>query len=374
MKKLNFSFTEEQTVDFIIDTDSEFNWVKKIDDTKYQRLFIFIDKNVEKKYGVKIKKAFAKVNKEVKYITLDSKESVKSISSLTENLLLLEKLGLSRFDCLVGIGGGVLIDLISFIASVYMRGVPLILIPTTLMAQVDATTAGKTCINSPTSKNLLGTLYFAKKVYINTTFISTLPEYELRQAFSEIFKYSLLNSSKLLSLLIKYKKAPHEKILIEVIRETIKARINIRNVDPLASNLGHTFGHAFESLSNFEIGHGDAISAGLLMAIKFGEETKVTKKGTFEKTRKLMEQLGLNTQIEKTIDFKKVIHKMQTDKKSSNNSINLVLIKDYQLPYKESANFPFYPTNSDSIFNFLNNYKTSLPELFRKDLSKLLKK
>ena len=374
MKKLNFSFTEEQTVDFIIDTDSEFNWVKKISDTKYQRLFIYIDKNVEKKYGVKIKKAFAEVNKEIKYITLDSNESVKSISSLTDNLLLLEKLGLSRFDCLVGIGGGVLIDLVSFMASVYMRGVPLILIPTTLMAQVDATTAGKTCINSPTSKNLLGTLYFAKKVYINTTFISTLPEYELRQAFSEIFKYSLLNSSKLLSLLIKYKKAPHEKILIEVIRETIKARINIRNVDPLASNLGHTFGHAFESLSNFEIGHGDAISAGLLMAIKFGEESKVTKKGAFEKTKQLMEQLGLNTQIEKTIDFKKVIKKMQADKKSSNNSINLVLIKDYQHPYKERPNFPFYPTNPNSIYNFLNNYKANFPELFRKDLSKFLKK
>jgi 3-dehydroquinate synthetase len=87
-----------------------------------------------------------------------------------------------------------------------------------------------------------------------------------------------------------------------------------------------------------------------------------------------MEQLGLNTQIEKTIDFKKVIHKMQTDKKSSNKSINLVLIKDYQLPYKESPNFPFYPTNSDLIFNFLNNYRASLPELFRKDLSKFLKK
>jgi len=373
MKKLNFSFAEEQTVDFIIDTDSEFNWVKKIDDTKYQRLFIYIDKNVEKKYGSKIKKAFSKLNKQVKYIKLDANESVKSINSLTENILLLEKLGLSRFDGLVGIGGGVLIDLVSFMASVYMRGVPLILIPTTLMAQVDATTAGKTCINSPTSKNLLGTLYFAKKVYINTTFISTLPEYELRQAFSEIFKYSLLNSSKLLSLLIKYKKSPLEKTLIEIIRETIKARINIRNVDPLASNLGHTFGHAFESLSNFEIGHGDAISAGLLMAIKFGEEVNVTKKGTFEKTRQLMNQLGLNTQVDKNIDFKKVIKKMQTDKKSSNNSINLVLINDYQKPFKQNPKFPFYPTKSDIIYSFLNNYKKSYPELFRNDLSKFLK-
>ena len=273
----------------------------------------------------------------------------------------------------MGIGGGVLIDLISFMASVYMRGVPLILIPTTLMGQVDATTAGKTCINSPSSKNLLGTLYFAKKVYINTTFISTLPTYELRQAFSEIFKYSLLNSAKLLNLLIKYKKEPIEKTLIEVIRETIKARINIRNVDPLASNLGHTFGHAFESLSNFEIGHGDAISAGLLMAIKFGEESKITKKGTFEKTRQLMEKLGLNTQIDQKIDFKKVIKKMQTDKKSSNNSINLVLIKDYQKPFKQNAKFPFYSTQSEIVYDFLINYKKAYPELFRKELSKFLK-
>lgn len=374
MKNLNYSFTEKQTVDFIIDTDKEFNWVKSIDDLKYQRLFIYIDKNVEKRYGVKIKKAFAKVNKEVKYITLNANESVKSISSLTENILLLEKLGLSRFDCLVGIGGGVLIDLISFMASVYMRGVPLILIPTTLMGQVDATTAGKTCINSPSSKNLLGTLYFAKKVYINTTFISTLPKYELRQAFSEIFKYSLLNSAKLLNLLIKYKKEPLEKTLIQVIRETIKARINIRNIDPLASNLGHTFGHAFESLSNFEIGHGDAISAGLLMAIKFGEDTKITKKGTFEKTRQLMGKLGLNTQIDQKIDFKKVIRKMQTDKKSSNNSINLVLIKHYHQPFKQSAKFPFYSTQSEIIYNFLVNYKKNHPELFKKELSIFLKK
>ena len=92
MNNLNFSFNEEQTVDFIIDTDKEFNWLKNINDLKYQRLFIYIDKNVEKRYGTKIKKAFASVNKEVKYITLDANESVKSISSLTENILLLEKL------------------------------------------------------------------------------------------------------------------------------------------------------------------------------------------------------------------------------------------------------------------------------------------
>ena len=110
------------------------------------------------------------------------------------------------------------------------------------------------------------------------------------------------------------------------------------------------------------------------MAIKFGEESKITKKGTFEKTRQLMEKLGLNTQIDQKIDFKKVIQKMQTDKKSSNNSINLVLIKDYQQPFKQSAKFPFYSTQSEIVFDFLTNYKKLYPELFRKELSKFLKK
>ena len=91
------------------------------------------------------------------------------------------------------------------------------------------------------------------------------------------------------------------------------------------------------------------------MAIKFGEETKITKKGTFEKTRKLMEKLDLNTQIDQNIDFKKVIQKMQTDKKSSNNLINLVLINDYQQPFKQNAKFPFYSTQSEIIYNFLIN-------------------
>ena len=372
MKKLNFSFDEQQKVEFIIDNDPDFEWIQKADSFKYQRLFIYIDKNVERRYGKKIKAAFAGLKKEIKFISVEANENIKGINSFTENVLLLEKLGLSRFDCLVVIGGGVLIDLVSFTASVYMRGVPLILIPTTLMGQVDATTAGKTCINS-TSKNLLGTLYFAKKVYINTAFIATLPQYELRQAFSEIFKYSLLNSAKLLDLLIQYKKKPTEKILIQVITETIKARINIRNVDPLASNLGHTFGHAFEGLSNFEVGHGDAISAGLLMAIKFGEEKKVTKVGTFEKTKTLMKFLELNMLIDKDIDLIRVVKKMQTDKKSSSDSINLVLIKDYTQPFRTNKHFPFFSTQAEVVYDFLKRYKAAHPELFKKDVAALLK-
>ena len=110
------------------------------------------------------------------------------------------------------------------------------------------------------------------------------------------------------------------------------------------------------------------------MAIKFGEDTKITKKGTFEKTRQLMGKLGLNTQIDQKIDFKKVIRKMQTDKKSSNNSINLVLIKHYHQPFKQSAKFPFYSTQSEIIYNFLVNYKKNHPELFKKELSIFLKK
>ena len=130
--------------------------------------------------------------------------------------------------------------------------------------------AGKTCINGPNTKNLLGTFYFPEFVYNNTNFLNSLPERELRQGWSEIFKYALLDSEKLIDLIKQYFDLLENNILISIIEETIRIRLKIREIDPLASNLGHTFGHAFEKISNYRISHGDAISVGMLLAIMFG--------------------------------------------------------------------------------------------------------
>ena len=144
-------------------------------------------------------------------------------------------------------------------------------------------------------------------------------------------------------------------------------------MDPLASNLGHTFGHALEKLSNYKIGHGDAISAGILMALKFGEEKNITVKGTFNFVVELMDTLKLNKCYNPEWTVEKIISLMSRDKKSSSKHINLVLLEKVAFPYKNDNN-PFFPSNSNELQKFLANYYTEYSHFGKSNISSLLKK
>jgi 3-dehydroquinate synthase len=371
METLDFTFTSEEKVEFFIDHDPEQKWLSQFDSKIGQRFFIVIDSYIDENWGKVILEKLESHGKHCKWIVFDAQEKNKSLDGYVDMIRVLEKKGLSRFDTLIAIGGGVVLDIISLVASTYMRGVPLIMVPTTLIGQMDASTAGKTCINS-VAKNLVGTLYFARYVYNNTCFLETLSPYYFRQGLSEVFKYGLLGSSKLLDLVDAYREDRSGETLKAMIKESIYVRIKIRRVDPLASNLGHTFGHAFEKISNFQIDHGDAISAGVLMALTFGVQKGITPAELVKAVEKRMLQNGLNLSFSPDWDIDAIVDLMAHDKKSSSESINLVMIRDIDQPYS-TASSPFYAAQKEDVRNFLRDYFETHAHYANQDLYNYLK-
>ena len=371
MKQTTFTDKNTSDVTFYIDKDEHLKGLRTLNLDDYDRFIIVIDQNIAEDYLELVLNPLKKFKKDLKVIEIRPTEINKGLDQSIKLIKELETSTVGRYDLIISIGGGFISDIVSFVASIYMRGIPYVAIPTTLIGQVDAVTAGKTCINGPETKNLLGTFYFPSYVYNNINFLETLPIRELRQGWSEIFKYALLDSKNLLSLLSKYFSKKQNSTLIEIIEETIRVRLKIRRVDPLSSNLGHTFGHAFEKISNYRISHGDAIASGILMATKFGEEVNISKSGLHDRVYQLMTEFSLNVNFHPDFDPKKVSKIMLRDKKSSSTRINLVLLKDIAEPYYGES-LPFYSTDEDTMSIFIQNYFAERSDRLNSDLYNVL--
>jgi 3-dehydroquinate synthetase len=220
------------------------------------------------------------------------------------------------------------------------------------MGQADATTAGKTCINSTFTKNIIGTYYLPRFVYSNVCYLKDLPLFEHRQGISEIFKYGLLGSRKLIKLLQEYVRNYDYKLLVNILTNTIKVRISLRKKNGLISNLGHTFGHAIEKTSKYKVAHGDAISVGILLALKFSLEKKIISLKFYNKIKNLMYKLKINTHIDAKFKIDEILNVMMMDKKSKYNLIGLVLIKNISRIISSPLK-PFFYIKKNEMKKFL---------------------
>jgi len=355
MKNVSTTFESKDTVNFIIDDDPDLAWLSSISDTGYDRFFILIDKNVDDIWGERILKQLEKNNVDIFKLRVNPVEESKSISYYPVAIDFFEKNKCGRFDLVIAVGGGIVIDLASFTVSTYMRGLPLYIVATTLIGQVDASTAGKTCLNTSESKNLLGTFYYPLIVYNNIEFLSTNKKSILRQGFSEIFKYGLLDSKLLVDMLIEFQENDNVHLLERIILQTIESRISIRKKDALASNLGHTFGHALEKYSSYKILHGDAISMGTVMALNYAVRRGEMSVDTKNEIVNSMKYLGLNMYLDSSVEAGPLVEKMMSDKKSSSKALNLVLLKEIEKPYSDK-NGLFYKTEPLEVVDFLKEF------------------
>lgn len=181
--------------------------------------------------------------------------------------------------------------------------------------------------------------------------------FNYRQGLSEIFKYGLLTDSRVIRLLNangQNKNFLSKQQLLKIMRLTIFARNKIARINPLASNLGHTFGHAVEKIYGEKIKHGDAISAGIYLANYISYKEKILSKKDFDFVEKTMKKLGLNLWFDKNINIKKMLYFMSKDKKNTGDLINLVLIKGIGKQYHKKSNF-FYGMKKDNIKKYLIN-------------------
>lgn len=347
------SITETQDVKFIFDKSCNLKGLDEIDLNKYNKAILICDEGlINNDLFLNVKKKLYEKIKFDDIIFIEASESKKSVNGYVDLVNNFSKFNCSKDDVIIAIGGGTILDLVAFFTSTYMRGVDLLMVPTTIIGMVDASTGGKTCVNTSYGRNILGTLFMPRYVYNNINFLKTNSNYHLRQGFSEIFKYSLLKSKELLNMLLKYNKEPNDNLLLEIVERTAKIRLTIRKKHQFVSNFGHTFGQAIEKISNFSISHGDAISIGIILALSFSIERNIIDKELKEKIINYMKELKLTTNTSKKIDVNDLVEMMSKDKKCSGKKIRLVLIEDIGKTWERKGKL-FYECNKEEIKDFL---------------------
>ena len=241
-----------------------------------------------------------------------------------------------RSTTLIALGGGVIGDLTGYAAATYLRGVPFIQIPTTLLAQVDSSVGGKTGINHPRGKNMIGAFYQPKLVLIDTDTLGTLPARELSAGVAEVIKYGLIrdaqffawlenNMSKLMKL--------DERVVTEAVYRSCQNKAEVVAADEREAgerallNLGHTFGHAIENAMGYGVWlHGEAVAAGTIMAAEFSQSMNWLQEEDVNRIKALFTQAGL-TQNPPALGVDKYLDLMGLDKKVQDGRIRFVLQK-----------------------------------------------
>ena len=262
-----------------------------------------------------------------------------SHKTLTNVARILDALVANRFgrDCaVVALGGGVVGDMAGFAAATYQRGVAFAQVPTTLLAQVDSSVGGKTGVNHPGGKNLIGAFHQPVAVVADTRTLATLPPRELRAGLAEVIKYGLICDAAFFAWLeahIDALLAGDAAALAHVVRRSceIKAQIVGRDEreqgDRALLNLGHTFGHAVESATGYTAWlHGEAIGAGLVMAARMSHESGLVTAEELERVTRLIDRAGLPTHVS-NVRPDVVLEHMRIDKKVQAGRIRLVLLR-----------------------------------------------
>ncbi len=242
---------------------------------------------------------------------------------------------LDRKSLIVALGGGVIGDIAGFVSATYMRGIDFIQVPTTLLAQVDSSVGGKTGVNHPCCKNMIGAFYQPSLVYIDIDTLKTLEKRELLSGIAEVIKYGAILSEKFYKYIennVDEILNLNPKVLEEIIYQSCKFKAEIVSKDEKESglrailNYGHTIGHAIESASNYErFTHGEAISMGMIYASKIAVNKGMLKKSELERQISLLKKFGLPISVD--IDSKNILDMIKSDKKFISGEPKFVLLE-----------------------------------------------
>jgi 3-dehydroquinate synthase len=242
--------------------------------------------------------------------------------------------GLDRKSTVFALGGGIVGDIAGFVAATYMRGIPFVQIPTTLLAQVDSSVGGKTGVNLPLGKNLVGSFHQPSLVFVDVAFLKTLPDREYLTGLAEVIKYGVIWDEEFFGYLERqqtYIMNRDPLCLQYIINRCCTIKAEIVAVDETETgirallNLGHTFGHALESLTRYQLyTHGEAVAIGMVLAARLACNLQYISKSDLERIIKLIGAMGLPTEY-KDIERYDIIQQMYKDKKNVGGHIQLIL-------------------------------------------------
>ena len=316
-----------------------------------QKIMIVSDDNVFPLYGQQVMDSLK--DYECHSLVLPHGEPTKNFQSLPKIYTAMLDAKLTRSDLVIALGGGVIGDLAGFAAASYLRGIKLVQIPTSLLAQVDSSVGGKVAVDLPQGKNLVGAFYQPKMVLIDPDVLNTLPEHFIKDGMGEVIKYGCIKDGSLFDRLCAHSSFEDLKPeLPEIIARCVDIKRIVVEADQFDTgermllNFGHTLAHTIEQYYNYEReSHGEAVSIGMYQISLLAEQENLTRPGTADQILKVLDIYGLPHSC--GIPLTELTEAMTRDKKNLNNKLNLILLNEIGVSRIYPASIDFF--HSDRI-------------------------
>lgn len=306
------------------------------------RYVLVTDDNIAALHGEKVQAALEKAGLRVDRITVAPGEASKGIDTVLAVTGKLTALGADRQTALIALGGGVVGDLTGFAAAIYMRGISVIQVPTTLLAQVDSAIGGKTGVDTDAGKNLLGTFHQPKAVFIDCAFLETLPDDQLRSGLAEVIKYGAIETPEILDEIEAAVangglRAP--AFLERITEAACKIKKGLVEIDEQDRgvrrilNFGHTVGHAVEAASGYALTHGQSVAIGMVAAAGLSEKLHYLSAAERERIGAIIRAAGLPDRIPRGMSTEEILSRLGKDKKKEGGKVHFVLLKKLGIPF-----------------------------------------
>ncbi len=333
--RVNLKINDDKSYDILIGEDLLRRIPTEIKESGLAHRFAIVtDSTVGSLYGNALLGEFERAGLETRLIAFPAGEMHKNreTKAWIEDCMLEHKFG--RDSAVVALGGGVPGDIAGYVAATYARGIPYVQVPTTLVACVDSSIGGKTAVDTPHGKNLIGAFHQPWKVYIDVNTLLTLNRKEIREGLAEVIKYGVIKDSDLFSFLEQSTErifSYDKEALTRIIRRGCEIKGEVVEKDERESNLrkilnfGHTVGHAVENLSGYKITHGEAISIGMAAEGKIAVAMGLWKSEELGRLTRLLEKAGLPTSMPAHMKTEDIIDTMKLDKKSRGGKIEMAL-------------------------------------------------
>jgi len=288
------------------------------------RVFIVSSAPILKLWGNSLRESFAQAGRPLAVLEMADGETSKRLSAVEKLATEMVRLGADRRSVVIALGGGVVGDVAGFLASIYMRGIPVIQVPTTLVAQVDSAIGGKTGVNLVSGKNLIGTFHQPLAVLADPDVLSSLPDREYRSGLFEAMKYGVIRNPRIFELMELHREALLRRdgeLLEQLIVECVLVKAAVVSADEREGgerrilNFGHTIGHALESATKYRhFLHGEAVGWGMIAATAIGRNLKITEPDTAQRIISMVLAYGMLPSVD--VDGKRILKLLQSDKKT----------------------------------------------------------
>ncbi len=300
------------------------------------RYGLIADATVADLHGRRLHQALEGAGLMCELLTFPAGESSKTRSTWTELSDGLLTAGIGRDGAVIALGGGVTGDLAGFVAATYLRGIPVVQLPTSVVAMVDAAVGGKTGVDVPAGKNLIGAFHPPRLVVADTATVATLPRAERAQGLVEAIKHGAIVDAAYLDRLDADLPAlldGEPGVLTHAVVRSVEIKAGVVSEDEREGglreilNFGHTLGHGLEAAADYRLPHGNAVAIGMVLEARLGEELGVTQPGTAERLARIVERLGLPLHPPSGLDRKAVLEFVRADKKARRGRARYVLLE-----------------------------------------------